>query len=106
MPFRVAGMVKTILKWVAIAMILSLAALWLWEGGYWKIAQYAEIIPNPVTDASSTDYEFHLPGQPELWQVPDTTSRADEMEYGSADYQNAQDALYTDSAGSPIPDSV
>jgi hypothetical protein len=81
-------MVLTILKWVAVAMILSLIALWLWEGGYWKIAEYAELIPSPL-DASSTNQLYQLPGQPDFFEVPDTTSGENEMEYGSA-----QDALY------------
>lgn len=90
-------MVITILKWVGIAMVLSLIALWLWEGGYWKVAKLAEIIPNPL-EATSTDARYQLPGQPDFFEVPDTTSAADEMEYGGSDYQNPRDALY-DSGG-------
>ena len=86
-------MVLSILKWVGIAMVLSLVALWLWQGGYWQIAKYAEVIPNPL-DATSTDQLYKLPGQPEFFTVEDTTSAADEMEYGAADYENARDALY------------
>ncbi len=85
-------MVLTILKWVGIAMVLSLIALWLWEGGYWKIAKYAQIIPNPL-NATSTDPLYQLPGQPDFFQVPDTTSGSQDMEYGSSDYQNPSDAL-------------
>ena len=77
-------MVLSILKWVGIAMVLSLVALWLWQGGYWQIAKYAEVIPNPL-DATSTDQLYKLPGQPEFFTVEDTTSAADEMEYGAAD---------------------
>ncbi len=90
-------MVLRILQWVAVAMILSLIALWLWEGGYWKIAKFAEIIPSPL-DASSTNSLYQLPGQPEFFQVPDTTSGADEMEYGASDHRSAADALYDDNA--------
>ena len=56
-------MVLSILKWVGIAMVLSLIALWLWEGGYWQIAKFAQVIPNPL-DATSTDASYKLPGQP------------------------------------------
>lgn len=97
-------MVITILKWVGIAMVLSLIALWLWQGGYWKIAEYAEIIPNPLT-ASSTDNLYQLPGQPQFFDVPDTTSDATEMEYGAADYENPSDALYQEQSFDPRPDT-
>lgn len=97
-------MVLAILKWVGAAMILSLIALWLWQGGYWKIAEYAQIIPNPL--ASSTDDRlFQLPGQPQFFEVPDTTSGEDEMEYGAADYENPSDALYADESFGPRPDT-
>lgn len=75
-------------------MVLSLIALWLWQGGYWKIAKFAEIIPNPLNATSTSDNLYQLPGQPEFFQVEDTTSGADEMEYGAADYENPTDALY------------
>lgn len=89
-------MVLTILKWVGIAMVLSLAALWLWQGGYWQIAKYAEIIPSPLDASSTIGGLYQLPGQPDFFEVPDTTSAPDEMEYGASDYQNPQGALYDD----------
>lgn len=81
-------------------MVLSLIALWLWQGGYWKIAKFAEIIPNPL-EATSTDALYQLPGQPEFFTVEDTTSAADEMEYGAADYEDPRDALYDSSTYDP-----
>ena len=93
-------MVLSILKWVGIAMVLSLIALWLWEGGYWQIAKFAEVIPNPL-DATSTDASYKLPGQPEFFTVPDTTSNSNEMEYGGADHARAGDALYDTSTYDP-----
>ncbi len=85
-------------------MILSLIALWLWQGGYWKIAEYAQIIPNPL--ASSTgDTMFILPGQPQFFEVPDTTSAENEMEFGAADYANPSDALYSEQSFGPRPDT-
>ncbi len=84
-------------------MVLSLIALWLWQGGYWKIAKYAEIIPNPLT-ATSSDELYQLPGQPEFFQVPDTTSDASDMEYGASDYENPQDALYDPNSYGPRPE--
>lgn len=93
-------MVLSILKWVGIAMVLSLIALWLWQGGYWKIAKFAEIIPNPL-EATTTDAQYRLPGQPDFFTVDDTTSAADEMEYGASDYQNPRDALYDTGASDP-----
>lgn len=92
-------MVLSILKWVGIAMLLSLLALWLWQGGYWKIADYAQLVPNPL--ATSTDQLYQLPGQPEFFTVEDTTSAANEMEYGAADYEIARDALYQTGAYNP-----
>ncbi len=97
-------MVFTILKWVAAAMILSLIALWLWQGGYWKIAEYARLIPNPLA-SSTSDTLFILPGQPQFFEVPDTTSAESEMEYGAADYENPSDALYEDQSFGPRPDT-
>lgn len=96
-------MVISILKWVAAGMILSLIALFFWQGGYWKIAKYAEIIPNPLTDATSTDLSVLLPGQPDFWEVPDTTSAPEEHEYGMSDYENPTDALYDENATGPQP---
>ena len=93
-------MVLTILKWVGAAMVLSFIALWLWEGGYWRIAKYASIIPNPL-DATSTDQLYQLPGQPDFFTVPDPTSAADEMEYGASDALYPQDALYDTGATDP-----
>jgi hypothetical protein len=87
-------MVISILKWVAIAMVLSLFALWLWQGGYWKIANYAQIIPNPLDATSTSGGLYQLPGQPDFFTIDDTTSAPDEMEYGAADYGNASDVLY------------
>ncbi len=97
-------MILSILKWVGIAMVLSLIALWLWQGGYWKIAEYAQIIPNPLT-ASSTDNLYELPGQPDFFTVPDTTSGEDEMEYGAADYAYPNDELYSDQSYFAVPES-
>ncbi len=97
-------MVLTILKWVGAAMILSLVALWLWQGGYWKIADYANIIPNPL-EATSTDMLFQLPGQPQFFEIPDTTSGENEMEYGAADYEDPSDALYQEQSFGPQPDT-
>ncbi len=96
-------MVLRILKYVGAAMVLSLIALWLWQGGYWKIAEYAEIVPNPLNVATTSLADYTLPGQPDLWQVPDTTSTEDEMEYGAVDYQNPYDALYFDDSTYAIP---
>ncbi len=88
--------------WVGIAMALSLVALWLWQGGYWKIADYADIVPNPL-EASVGDTLFQLPGQPDFFEVPDTTG-AEHIEYGAADYENPSDALHQESFG-PRPDA-
>jgi hypothetical protein len=98
-------MVLTIVKWIGIAMLLSLIALWLWQGGYWKIAEYAQVIPSPLAAASSSEDLYQLPGQPEFWEVPDTTSAEDEMEYGAADYEYASEPAAYDTALYPVPDS-
>jgi hypothetical protein len=74
-------MVWTILKWVITAIILSLIALWLWQGGYWKIAEYAQVIPSPLETNSLSD--LTLPGQPQFWEVPDTTTGETDHEYGN-----------------------
>ncbi len=85
-------MVWTILKWVGIAMILSLIALWLWQGGYWKIADYLHTLSNPLS-TSLNGRSFRLPWQPEIiWEVPDTVAPANDQSYMN-EYQYSNESL-------------
>ncbi len=93
----VGSRIYKILIYLAAAMVLSLIALWLWQGGYWAVARYAGMIPTPLstlTNTSTTTYDFILPGQMEFPTVPDTFLMPDEENYGAADYQNPEDRLY------------
>lgn len=94
-------MVFTILKWLGVAMILSLVALWLWQGGFWRIAEYADIIPNPAAEGWKNGGDFALPGQPEMWEVPDTTSLPDDGAYGSVGEFSPSDMTGRDGERSP-----
>lgn len=60
-------MVRTVLKYVAIAMVVLVAIAWLWSGGYRGIVNFVRTIANPIDiiwGTSTSTYEVALP-----WQV-------------------------------------
>lgn len=61
-------MVRTVLKYVAIGMVLLLVLAWLWAGGGAQIVRFVRTIPNPIDiiwGNSTSTYKIDLP-----WQVP------------------------------------
>lgn len=68
------GMIRTILIWLAVAIVAILALLWLLTGGPRKVIDAAQGIGNPV-DAifffNPSDGDFRLPWQPELPYGPE-----------------------------------
>lgn len=60
-------MIRTVVKWVLIAMLVLLAALWLYAGGFTQITRFVRTIPNPIDiiwGTSTSTYEVILP-----WQI-------------------------------------
>lgn len=61
-------MVRTILKYVAISMVVLVAIAWLWSGGYRSIVSFVRTLANPIDiiwGTSTSTYEVVLP-----WQIP------------------------------------
>jgi hypothetical protein len=93
----VGSRIYRIVIYLIAAMLLSLVALWLWQGGYQAVARYAGMIPTPLeslTNTSTTTYDFVLPGQMEFPTVPDTFFEPGEEGYDIAGAPSAEDRLY------------
>lgn len=104
-------MIFSIIKWVVIAVVLSLVALWIWQGGFWKIAQYAQIIPEPSASVDGIDILSRLSPLPsegiELWDTPNFFEDTGSGEYGGADYENYEAMQYEETGGTvPQPNQA
>lgn len=86
-------MLRTVIKWVLIGMLVLLAALWLYSGGFTQIVRFVRTIPNPIDiiwGNSTSTYEVLLP-----WQI-DVPHGADIdalVEQGNSYAGSSDDAL-------------
>lgn len=74
-------MVRTVLKYVAIAMVALLIILWFWLGGFSQIVRFVKSIPNPIDiiwGTSTSTYSVVLPWQIPVPQGPDIEGLANE----------------------------
>jgi len=74
-------MIKTVLKYVAIGMVVLLVGLWLWAGGFSQIVRFVKTIPNPIDiiwGTSTSTYQVVLPWQLPIPQGSDITDLTEE----------------------------
>lgn len=80
-------MVRTIVKYVLIAMVAILILMWLWAGGWRAIATHVKSIPNPVNillGGESGSYVIQLPWQVPIPQGPDVSPYVLSHDLGSS----------------------
>ena len=73
--------VRSILRWLFIAMIITIILLWLWAGGWTLIKREVRALPNPLDilfGTSTSTYKITLPWAVAIPQGPDISGLAEE----------------------------
>jgi hypothetical protein len=87
-------MIWTVLKYVIVAVVVLLILLWLWAGGFTRVVNFVETIPNPIDvirGTATSSYAVNLPWQNAIPQGPDIsglTEAGDALTVQNSDAQS------------------